>query len=67
MKNGWKAFLCLAAAASLSACASLGDFEGTSSFSVNGFTYRGMDLRDPHFYMDDDRQMAPIASDPRCC
>jgi len=61
----------IAAAIGLASCASMGDFSAADFqpyyFSVNGLGWQGMDLRDPHFYMDDDQQMAPIARDPRCC
>jgi len=69
MNKGWKVILLLSSVAVLSSCASIGDSQSFSSFSVNGSTFNGMgmDLRDPHFYMDDDKRMAPFASDPRCC
>jgi hypothetical protein len=60
----------IALAMALASCASTTDLSAGSSssyFSVNGLSYHSMDLRNPHFYMDDDQQMAPIARDPRCC
>jgi hypothetical protein len=57
--------LYLSSALVLGSCANVGELH--SSYSVNGRTFQGMDLRDPHFYMDDDRELAPILSDPRCC
>ena len=61
---------CLSLAVGLSSCAGIGDpgvQDFQSSFSVNGMSYQGMNLRDPHFYMDDDQGMAPFARNPRCC
>lgn len=49
----------------LASCADMN--EVNSSFSLNGHIYKGLNLQDPHFYMDDDRERAPILSDPRCC
>ena len=67
IRKGWKILLYLSSAALLSSCANVGDIQSSSSYSVNGRTFNSMDLRDPHFYMDDDKRMAPFASDPRCC
>jgi len=49
----------------LASCADTG--EAYSSFSLNGRTFKSLDLQDPHFYMNDDKEIAPIMSDPRCC
>ena len=63
----WKAVLGLSLVMTLGACASTGTSDGQSSFSVNGMSYRSMDLYNPRFYMDDDSADAPFARDPRCC
>jgi hypothetical protein len=62
IKTAFRIVLYLSAAAVLSSCANA---DIRSSYSLNGETFRGMDLRDPHFYMDDDKSPAPIVSDPR--
>jgi len=57
-----KAALCAATAGALCSCASTGDYQ--SSFSYNGMLAPSMDLRDMHYYMDDDKEMAPVLSNP---
>jgi len=57
-----KATLYAVTAGVLCSCASTGEYH--SSFSYNGMTTPSMDLRDMHYYMDDDKELAPILSNP---
>ncbi|HYA19108.1 MAG TPA: hypothetical protein VEG25_00450 [Burkholderiales bacterium] len=44
----------IVAALGLCACATGSDMQSySSSYTVNGVTYSGMNLNDPHFYMKD--------------
>jgi hypothetical protein len=52
-------YACLACASS--SCTSGGDYH--SSVSVNGMTGPTMNVRDPHFYMDE-HELAPVLSNP---
>jgi len=63
--------LYLLLAMGLASCASTSEY-GAQDFqsvvSVDGMSYvGGLDLRDPRFYENDDRELAPILRDPRCC
>jgi len=61
-KTTSKAILYAAMAGILCSCASTGGYH--SSFSYNGMTTPSTDLRDMHYYMDDDKEMAPVLSSP---
>jgi hypothetical protein len=49
--------LCAAIFLALTACSTTGGYQSSVSFS--GFGGQGMNLRDPHFYMDDDGPYLP--------
>ncbi len=57
-----KAIFYTAIACMLCSCAATGDSH--SSYSFNGMTTQNMDLRDMHYYMDDEKELAPILSNP---
>ncbi len=48
-------------AIALCSCATTGN---QSSYSFNGMTTSSTDINDMHYYMDDDKNLAPILSNP---
>jgi hypothetical protein len=52
--------LCAAMVVALSACSTTGSYQ--SSVSFNGFAAPSVNLRDPHYYMDDDGPFLPAHS-----
>ena len=58
----FKAIFYTAMACMLCSCATGGSLN--SSYSLNGMTAPSMDMRDMHYYMNDDKGQAPILSNP---
>ena len=57
-KQMLKAILYATMGCMLCSCAS------TGSYSLNGMTAPTMDITNMHYYMDDDRELAPVLSNP---